>query len=139
MKTSTAAARSVFLASMCAVAALALTAGISAGAGIARAIPSGNAAPQKEHEAHQEKPKEVVVTGCLMKRDKPGDFALTTRDAKLYYVESTIVDLSARARHTVTITGTFVPDSETRDDADKSGEAQTINATKIEMVSKSCR
>jgi hypothetical protein len=139
MKTSTAAARSVVLTSICVVATLAFTAGTSVGFQLARATSGSGTAPQKEHEAHQEKPKEVIVTGCLMKRDKPGDFALTTRDAKLYYVESTTVDLSAHVRHTVTVTGTFVPDSETRDDPDKSGEAETINVTKLEMVSKTCR
>ena len=139
MKTSTAAGRSAVLAFMCVVAALALTAGISAGFGVARTTSGGRTAPQKDHETPHEKAKEVVATGCLMKRDKPGDFALTTRDAKLYYVESTTVDLAAHARHTVTVTGTFVPDSETRNDPDKSGEAQTINATKVVMVSKTCR
>jgi hypothetical protein len=94
--------------------------------------------PQKEPETQHHKPQEAIVTGCLIRRDNPGEFALTTRDAKLYYVESSTVDLAAHVRHTVTITGTFVPDKETKDDPDKDQEAQTISATKIEMVRKTC-
>jgi hypothetical protein len=93
---------------------------------------------QKELEAPHHDSQEVVVTGCLYRRDKPGDFALTTRDGKLYYVESSTVDLAAHARHTVTITGTFVPDKDTKDDPDKNQEVPTISASKLEMIRKTC-
>ena len=96
------------------------------------------AAPQKDHDSPHAKPKDVVVTGCLFRRDRPGEFALTTRDAKLFYVESSTVDLAAHVRHTVTITGTFAADSASQNDPDKSSEAQTIIATKLEMISKAC-
>ena len=96
------------------------------------------AAPQKDHDTPHAKPKDVVVTGCLFRRDRPGEFALTTRDAKLFYVESSTVDLAAHVRHTVTITGTFAPDSASQNDPDKSPEAQTIIASKLEMISKTC-
>jgi hypothetical protein len=111
-------------------------------AGIALSMPLTAASAkgptlQKEHEpAH--KSQDAVATGCLIRRDKPGDFALTTRDAKLFYVESSTVDLAAHVGHTVTIRGTFVPDSKTKDDPDKSPEAQTISVTKLEMLSKTC-
>jgi hypothetical protein len=94
--------------------------------------------PQKELEAPHHEPQDAVVTGCLYRRDRPGDFALTTRDGKLYYVESSTVDLAAHVRHTVTITGTFVPDKDTKDDPDKNQEVPTISATKLEMIRKTC-
>jgi len=98
---------------------------------------SSAATPGKDNKS-QDKAKDVVETGCLIKRDKPGEFALTTQDAKLFYVESSTVDLSAHAGHTVKITGTFASDSQSERDPDKSPEAQTIIATKLEMISKSC-
>jgi hypothetical protein len=102
----------------------------------------GNAATivplQKEHETPHHDPQDAVVTGCLHRRDKPGDFALTTRDANLYYVESSTVDLAAHVGHTVTITGTFLPEKETKDDPDKNQEVPTISATKLEMIRKTC-
>ncbi len=105
-------------------------------------VTHGNApsdpAPQKEIETPHHKPQEATVTGCLLRRDKPGDFALTTRDAKLYYIQSSTVDLNAHVRHTVTITGTFLRDKQIKDDPDKSPEAQTISATKLEMIQKTC-
>ncbi len=121
---------------------LAVVAALSAGlVAIARAehnTVSAPAAIQQNGNSAQEKQKSVVETGCLIRRDKPGDFALTTRDAKLFYVESSTVDLSAHVGHTVTVTGTFAPDSETRNDPDKAPEAQTIKVTKLEMISKTC-
>jgi len=105
---------------------------------VSRAAPdSSGSAPQKEHEAPQKSP-DAVATGCLIRRDKPGEFALTTRDAKLFYAESSTVNLGAHVGHTVTIRGTFVPDSKTKDDPDKSPEAQTISVTKLEMLAKTC-
>ena len=98
----------------------------------------GNNPPLKELEAPHHDPQDAVVTGCLYRRDKPGDFALTTRDGKLYYVESSTVDLAAHVRHTVTITGTFVPDKDTKDDPDKNQEVPTILASKLEMIRKTC-
>ncbi|MFZ0038526.1 MAG: hypothetical protein WAK91_13945 [Candidatus Acidiferrales bacterium] len=97
-----------------------------------------NVSAQKEHEAPQHEPQDAVVTGCLHRRDKPGDFALTTRDTKLYYIESSTVDLAAHVGHTVTITGIFLPDKETKDDPDKNQEVPTISATKLEMIRKTC-
>jgi hypothetical protein len=103
-----------------------------------QAAPNSNdSAPQKEHEQPQ-KSQDAVATGCLFRRDKPGEFALTTRDAKLFYAESSTIDLGAHVGHTVTIRGTFVPDSQTKNDPDKSPEAQTISVTKLEMLRKSC-
>jgi hypothetical protein len=99
---------------------------------------TGNNPPQKELEAPHHDPQDAVVTGCLYRRDRPGDFALTTRDGKLYYVESSTVDLAAHVRHTVTITGTFVPDKDTKDDPDKNQEVPTILASKLEMIRKTC-
>ncbi|HEY4741298.1 MAG TPA: hypothetical protein VIH76_11950 [Candidatus Acidoferrales bacterium] len=104
----------------------------------ARGNTASSAPPQKELEAPHHDPQEAVVTGCLYRRDTPGDFALTTRDGKLYYVESSTVDLAAHVRHTVTITGTFVPDKDTKDDPDKNQEVPTISATKLEMIRKTC-
>jgi hypothetical protein len=99
----------------------------------------GNNPPsQKELEAPHHDPQEAVATGCLYRRDRPGDFALTTRDGKLYYVESSTVDLAAHVRHTVTITGTFVPNKDTKDDPDKNQEVPTILASKLEMIRKTC-
>ena len=105
---------------------------------IARGKVANDPAPQKELEPPHHDPQEAVATGCLYRRDKPGDFALTTRDAKLYYVESSTVDLAAHVRHTVTITGTFVPDKDTKDDPDKNQEVPTILASKLEMIRKTC-
>jgi len=116
----------------------ALSTGLAAVAGTARENIIAPRAMQKNGSSSQEKQKSVVETGCLIRRDKPGDFALTTRDAKLFYVESSTVDLSAHVGHTVTLTGTFAPDSETRNDPDKAPEAQTIKVTKLEMISKTC-
>ena len=115
-----------------------LSAGLAAFASAARDNAIAPAAVQKNGNSSDDKQKSVVETGCLIRRDKPGDFALTTRDAKLFYVESSTVDLAAHVGHTVTLTGTFAPDSETRNDPDKAPEAQTIKVTKLEMVSKTC-
>jgi hypothetical protein len=38
----------------------------------------------------------------------------------------------------VTITGTFVPDKDTKDDPDKNQEVPTILASKLEMIRKTC-
>jgi hypothetical protein len=111
--------------------------GSSAPSAVPKGDSSSAATPGRDNKS-QDKAKDVVETGCLIRRDKPGEFALTTQDAKLFYVESSTVDLSAHAGHTVKITGTFAPESESERDPDKSPEAQTIIATKLEMISKAC-
>jgi hypothetical protein len=85
------------------------------------------------------KSESIVVTGCLVKRDAPGTFALTTANGKLFYVSSSNVDLSKHSGHTVTITGVDDRQADPKHDPNNSSEADEIVATKVEMVSKTCR
>jgi hypothetical protein len=81
----------------------------------------------------------IVITGCLLKRDNPGSFALTTANGKLYYVTSSTVDLSKHSGHTVRITATGDRQADPSKDPNNDPEADEIVATKLEMVSKTCR
>ena len=85
------------------------------------------------------KSESIVITGCLHQRDTPGSFALTTVNGKLYYVTSSTIDLSKHSGHTVKITATGDRQADPSKDPNNNPEADEIVATKLDMVSKTCR
>ena len=86
------------------------------------------------------------ITGCLSKGDSAREFKITGEDGSTWEVTSATVKLSPHLGHTVTVSGkVWHPDmhgakekaKETVDaDAKEHGH---LKATKIEMVSESCK
>jgi hypothetical protein len=95
----------------------------------------------------QEKSDDVrSITGCLSKGDSAREFKITGEDGSTWEVTSATVKLSPHLGHTVTVSGkVWHPDmhgakekaKETVDaDAKEHGH---LKATKVEMVSESCK
>ncbi len=86
------------------------------------------------------------ITGCLSKGDSAREFKITGEDGSTWEVTSATVKLSPHLGHTVTVSGkVWHPDmhgakekaKETVDaDAKEHGH---LKATKVEMVSESCK
>lgn len=94
----------------------------------------------------EEKGASKTVTGCLQKGDEADEFSLTGDDGKLYDLRSSSVKLADHVGHKVTVTGSFKPEGDEKDEDEakesKEGgkkEAGDINVSKLKMVSESCK
>jgi hypothetical protein len=97
---------------------------------------------QKGHKKGASK----TVTGCLQKGDEADEFSLTGDDGKSYDLRSSSVKLADHIGHKVTVTGSFKPEGDEKDEDEaresKEGgkkEAGDINVSKLQMVSESCK
>jgi len=95
----------------------------------------------------QDKSAEVRnITGCLSKGDSANEFKVTASDGSTWDVKSKTVKLSPHVGHTVTVTGEVSnaaahgakEKAKSTMDADAK-EHGTLNVTKVEMVSESCK
>jgi hypothetical protein len=95
----------------------------------------------------QDKSAEVRnITGCLSKGDSPNEFKVTASDGSTWEVKSKTVKLSPHVGHTITVTGEVSnaaahgakEKAKSTMDADAK-EHGTLNVTKVEMVSESCK
>jgi hypothetical protein len=91
----------------------------------------------------EKKAASKTVTGCLQKGDEADEFSLTGDDGKRYDLRSTAVKLGDHLGHKVTVTGTFKPEGQEKDeDEAKEGgkkEAGDIQVKSLKMVSSSCQ
>jgi hypothetical protein len=94
-------------------------------------------------------PHAQTVTGCLMKGDASGEFALTGEDGKTWGLRSTSVKLDQHIGHKVTVSGSTTHESAKTEKAEEKKEGQVENAaskaeyadlevTTLKMVSDSC-
>jgi hypothetical protein len=86
------------------------------------------------------------ITGCLSKGDSGREFKITGEDGSTWEVTSAAVKLSPHLGHTVTVSGkVWHPDMHgTKEKAKETVDADAkehghLKATKIEMVSESCK
>jgi hypothetical protein len=84
------------------------------------------AAPPDEQKPQADRPSEATVTGCLT--EQQGAYTLATRAGEQITVSGS-ADLAKHKDHTVKLTGKK---------SDEGGKS-TLNVSKIEMVSASCR
>ena len=84
------------------------------------------AAPPDEQKPQADRPSEATVTGCLT--EQQGSYMLATRAGEQITVSGS-ADLAKHKDHTVKLTGKK---------SDEGGKS-TLNVSKIEMVSASCR
>jgi hypothetical protein len=87
-----------------------------------------------------------TVTGCLQKGNEADEFSLAGDDGKLYDLRSSSVKLADHIGHKVTVTGSFKPEGDEKDEDEakenKEGgkkEAGDINVSKLKMVSEPCK
>jgi len=84
-----------------------------------------------------------TVSGCLQKGDEADEFSLTGDDGKRYDLRSSAVKLGEHVGHKVTVTGSFKPEGQEKDeDEAKEGgkkEAGDIQVKSLKMVSSSCQ
>jgi hypothetical protein len=87
----------------------------------------------------------AAVTGCLLKSDQPGQYAITGEDGKTWDLRSTTVKLAAHVGQQVTVTGS--PVRETKAEEKKEGQVENaagkqelgeLRVTRLKMVSQSC-
>lgn len=111
-------------------------------AGLFLAASSHFLAAQTKAAPHKAHPR-VSITGCLMKGDEAGEYAMKTSDGKLYGLTSRHVRLKDHVGHTVTLGGYVVPESAERSEK---GEAKAaapsdidMTVTSLKMVSESCK
>jgi hypothetical protein len=88
-----------------------------------------------------------TTTGCLQKGTKSGEYVLATTDGKQLELTSQSVPLGKHVGHMVSVTGTAVaasPGMTSGDTTSKAGGGmgmgnQTLNVTKLSMVSATCK
>ena len=107
----------------------------------------------RTHSANSDKKASEIrtLTGCLQKSDAAHEYALTAEDGSTWEVKSRTLKLSPHVGHTVTVTGVVShPEfhkmkEDAKDEMKEHGmdkdakEHGHIRATKLEMVSDSCK
>src|SRR6202165_2019035 len=58
----------------------------------------------------KEPPKAVSVTGCLVKGDEPKEVWLAEKDGRIYWLESSKIELNAHLGHKVIVRGYVLPE-----------------------------
>jgi len=93
----------------------------------------------------KEPPKSVLVTGCLVKGDEPGEVWLAQKNGKIYGLEGGKIDLNAHLGQKVIVTGYVLPegkeeDAEEAKKENKAGKHETADfrVRLLNVLSKSC-
>ena len=93
----------------------------------------------------KEPPKSVLVTGCLVKGDEPGEVWLAQKNGKIYGLEGGKIDLNAHLGQKVIVTGYVLPEgkeeaAEEAQKENKAGKHETADfrVRLLKMLSKSC-
>jgi hypothetical protein len=93
----------------------------------------------------KEPSKSVLITGCLVKGDEPGEVWLAQQNGRIYGLEGGKIDLNAHLGQKVVVTGYVLPESkeeaakEARTE-DKTGKRENADfrVRMLKMISKSC-
>jgi hypothetical protein len=92
----------------------------------------------------KEPPKSVLVTGCLVKGDEPGEVWLAQKNGRIYGLEGKI-DLNAHLGQKVVVEGYVLPEgmeeaAEEAQKENKAGKRETtdLRVSMLKMISKSC-
>ncbi len=93
----------------------------------------------------KEPPKSVLVTGCLVKGDEPGEVWLVQKTGRIYGLEGGKIDLSAHLGQKVVVEGYVLPEgkeeaAEEAQEENKAGKRETadLRVRTLKMISKSC-
>ncbi len=93
----------------------------------------------------KEPPKSVLITGCLVKGDEPGEVWLAQENGRIYGLENGKIDLNAHLGQKVIVTGYVLPEGkeeagEEAQKGDKAGKHETADfrVRMLKMISKSC-
>jgi hypothetical protein len=88
----------------------------------------------------------VLIAGCLVKGDAPGEVWLAQKDGRIYGLEGGKIDLNAHLGQRVMLTAYVLPErkEEAAEDAQKennAGKRETADfrVRMLKMISKSCR
>ena len=83
----------------------------------------------------------ATVTGCLGQGDEPNEYAIKTKNGKLYGLSSSTVDLPRHMNHTVTVTGAVTANNE-KNRTTSIGQPEEdflMKVTNLKMVSATCQ
>ena len=93
----------------------------------------------------KEPPKSVLVTGCLVKGDEPGEVWLAQKNGRIYGLEGGKIDLNAHLGQKVVVEGYLLPEgkeeaAEEAQKENKAGKRETadLRVRTLKMISKSC-
>jgi hypothetical protein len=96
-------------------------------------------------QSGKEPPKEVSVTGCLVKGDEPNEVWLAQKDGRIYGLESSKIELNAHLGHKVIVTGYVLPEGKEEAGVEaqkqnKTGKRETADfrVLTLKMISTSC-
>jgi hypothetical protein len=89
--------------------------------------------------------KSVLITGCLVKGDEPGEVWLAQKNGRIYGLEGGKIDLNAHLGQKVVVTGYVLPEgkeeaAEEAQKENKAGKRETADfrVRILKMISKSC-
>lgn len=93
----------------------------------------------------KERPQSVLVTGCLVKGDEPGEVWLAQKNGRIYGLEGGKIDLNAHLGQKVVVEGYVLPEgkeeaTEETQKENKAGKRETadLRVRMLKMISKSC-
>jgi hypothetical protein len=96
-------------------------------------------------QSGKEPPKAVSVTGCLVRGDEPKEVWLAQKDGRIYWLESSKIELNAYLGHKVIVTGYVLPEGkeEAGDEAQKHNktrkrETADFRVLTLKMISTTC-
>jgi hypothetical protein len=93
----------------------------------------------------KEPSKAVLITGCLVKGDEPGEVWLAQKNGRIYGLEGGKIDLNAHLGQKVVVTGYVLPEG--KEDAAEEGQKENkaskhetadFRLRMLKMISKSC-
>lgn len=85
-------------------------------------------------------PKEVSITGCLVKGDEPKEVWLAQGDGRIYGLESSKIELNAHLGHKVIVTGYMLPEGKEAQKQNKTGKRETADfgVLTLKMIGTTC-
>ena len=93
----------------------------------------------------KEPSKTVLITGCLVKGDEPGEVWLAQKNGKIYGLESGKIDLNAHLGQKVIVTGHVLPEGREEgtgevQEENKAGKRETADfrVLMLKIISRSC-
>ena len=98
-----------------------------------------------ETKSAKDPPKSVLVTGCLVKGDEPGEVWLAQKNGRIYGLEGRKIDLNAHLGQKVVVEGYVLPEgkeeaAEETQKENKAGKRETadLRVGMLKMISKRC-
>jgi hypothetical protein len=89
--------------------------------------------------------KALLITGCLVKGDEPGEVWLAQKNGRIYGLEGGKIDLNAHLGQKVVVTGYVLPEGKemAAEEAQKENKASKhetadFRVRMLKMISKSC-